>query len=97
MSDFPSSSLVARVEALILQVFDVSVQEAHDHASGLAALAHNWGSPEKAAQLDWSYRVRKDLGVRLRWRSDTERKKFESDQQERFRAYDATIKTKHRA
>jgi hypothetical protein len=97
MSDFPSSSLVARVEALILQVFDVSAQQAHDHASGLAALAQDWGSLEKAAQLDWPYRVKKDLGAKLRWRSDAERKKFESDQQERFRAYDATIRTKHRA
>src|SRR5258705_4716137 len=75
MSDFPSSSVVTRVEALILQIFDVSGQEAHDHASGLAALAQDWGSPEKAAQLDWSYRVKKDLGAKLRWRSDAERKK----------------------
>jgi hypothetical protein len=97
MSDFPSPSLVSRVESLILEIFDVSTQEAHNHASGLAALAEDWGSPEKAARLDWSYRVKKDLGMKLRWRSDAERKKFESDQQERFRAYDALIKTKYRA
>ena len=97
MSDFPSSSLVGRVEALILQIFDVSAREAHDHASGLAALAEDWGGAEKAAQLDWSYRVKKDLGTKLRWRSDAERKKFESDQQERFTSYDTLIKTKHRA
>jgi hypothetical protein len=97
MSDFPSTSLVAQVESLILEIFDVSREEAREHASGLAALAEDWGSPEKAARLDWSYRVKKDLGTKFRWRSEAERKKFESDQQERFRAYDAHIKTKHRA
>jgi len=82
---------------LILEIFDVSGQEAHHYASGLAAMAEDWGSPEKAAGLDWSYRVKKDLGGKLRWRSDAERTKFESDQRERFRAYDVLIKTKHRA
>ena len=81
---------------MILEVFDVPRQEAHNYASGLAALAEDWGSPEKAARLDWAYRVRKDLGAKLGWRSDAERKKFESEQQERFRAYDALIKTKFR-
>ncbi len=97
MSDFPSPSLVSRVETLILEIFDVSVQDAHNYASGLAALAEDWGSPEKAARLDWACRVKKDLGTKLRWRSDAERKKFESDQQEGFRAYDALIKTKYSA
>jgi hypothetical protein len=97
MSDFPSPSLVARVEALILDTFDVSRQAAHEYASGLAALAEDWGSSEKAARLDWSYRVKKDLGGKLRWRSEAEHEKFQSDQQERFRAYDALIKRKHRA
>ena len=97
MSDSPSSALVARVESLILETFDVPREEAHGYASGLAALAEGWGSPEKAVNLDWAYRVRKDLGAKLRWRSDAERKRFQSDQQERFKAYDALIKTKYRA
>jgi hypothetical protein len=97
MSDIPSPSLVSRVESLIMEIFDVSAQEAHNYASGLAALAEDWGSPENAARLDWSYRVKKDLGMKLRWRSDAERKKFEPEQQERFRAYDALNQTKYRA
>jgi hypothetical protein len=82
---------------LILEIFDVSKQEAHDYASGLDVLAEDWGSPEKSASLDWLYRVKKDLGAKLRWRSDAERKQFESDQKERFRAYDALINKKYRA
>ena len=85
------------VEGLILQTFDVSKPEAHDYASGLAALAEGWGTSKTAVQVEWSYRIKKDLGEKLRWRSEEEREKFRREQQERFKSYEAHIKTKHRA
>ncbi len=97
MSDNPSPSLVALIQGLILRTFDVSKEEAHDYASGLAALAEGWGTPETAMQLEWSYRVKKDLGEKLRWRSDEEHEKFLGDQEKRFSAYEAQIRAKHRA
>jgi hypothetical protein len=96
MSDFPSPSLVAEIQDLIIKTFDVSQQEACNHASGLAALAEDWGSPQKAAGLDWPYRVKKDLGEKLRWRSESERERFRADQAQRYRAYDAFIQKKER-
>jgi len=96
MSAFPSPSLVVEIEALILKTFDVPSREAHDHALCLAALAEDWGSPEKAASLDWPYRVKKDLGDKLRWRSATEHERFRADQEQRYQAYDAFIQRKER-
>jgi len=96
MSDFPSPSLVAQVQDLILKTFDVSQQEARDYASGLAALAEDWGSSERAEKLDWLYRVKKDLGEKLRWKSEAEREKFREEQRERYRAYDVLIRSNKR-
>jgi hypothetical protein len=97
VSDFPSPSLVREVQELILKTFHVSEQEAHDHACGLGALAEGWGSPASAAKLDWTYRVKKDLGKKLRWRSEAERERFRADQEQRQSAYDAFIKSSNRA
>jgi hypothetical protein len=97
MSDFPSPSLVGIVQNLILETFDVSKEEARDYASGLAALAEGWGTSKTAMQVEWSYRIKKDLGEKLRWRSEEEHEKFRRDQLERFKSYEAHIKTKHRA
>ena len=63
----------------------------------MAALAEGWGSPEKAQALDWSYRVKKDLGHKLRWKSDPEREAFYRYEQEQYKAYDILIRRPPRA
>lgn len=93
MSIFPVTPLVRQVQSLILQTFDVSEQAAEDYAAELVALAEGWGSPEKAVRLDWSYRVRKDLGEtrKLKWRSEEEREKFETAERRKYAEWDAFI------
>ena len=94
MSPFPITPLVRRVQSLILQTFDVSEERAQDYAADLVALAEGWGSPESAAKLDWSYRIRKDLGETrgLKWRSQKERAEFEQMRKEQHRAYENLIR-----
>jgi hypothetical protein len=94
MSIFPITPLVRRVQGLILHTFDVSDQEAEEYAAELVALAEGWGSPEKAAQLDWLYRIKKDLGPKLRWRSATDHAQFQAAQQQGHEAYDFLIRRK---
>jgi hypothetical protein len=97
MSIFPITPLVRRVQGLILQTFDVPEQVAEDCAAELVALAEGWGSPEKAAQLDWTYRIQKDLGVgrKFPWRSDAERLSFEAAEKQRHQAYEFLISKRH--
>ena len=97
MGIFPITPLVHHVQSLILQTFDIPEQVAQDYAAEMVALAEGWGSPEKAARLDWSYRVRKDLGDRLRWKSDTDRDAFRRQQEDNYRAYEFLIKRPNRA
>ena len=97
MSEFPTPALVQKIQAIILATFDVSEQDAHAHASSFAMLAEDWGSQQTAAQLDWHYRVRKDLGQKLRWRSESERTKFYGEQQQWQRDYDKIFSSKYRA
>jgi hypothetical protein len=99
MSIFPITPLVRDVQKLIVQTFDVSEQQAQEYAAELVALAEGWGSPEKALNLDWSYRIKKDLGEtkKLRWRSEEERVKFETAERQKYGAWDAFIHTKRRA
>lgn len=94
MSIFPVTPLVREVQSLILRTFDVSEQSAHDYAAELVALAEGWGSPENAAKLDWSYRIRKDLGEtkRLRWHSDHDRARFEATENQKYADWDAFIR-----
>jgi hypothetical protein len=92
MSTPSSSPLVGRIQTLILATFDVTEIEAHNCATGMAALAEGWGDSRKAAQLDWSHRIKKDLGKRLKWRSETERERFEADEKQKVAAYEALIK-----
>ena len=87
-----TSALVSRVQLLIVETFDVSEREAHDLAMGLVSLAEGWGTLQSATQLDWSFRVKKDLGKKLRWRSEAERGRFESDKKKTFEGYDAFIR-----
>ncbi len=97
MSIFPITPLVRRVQRLIMETFDVTEEAAQDEAAGLVSLAEGWGSPESAAQLDWSYRIKKDLGERFRWKSNAEREAFQRYQEERYRAYDFLIRRPPRA
>ena len=62
MSIFPITPLVRQVQGLIVETFYVSEEHAQEYAAEMVSLAEGWGSPETAAQLDWSYRIRKDLG-----------------------------------
>lgn len=99
MSIFPITPLVRQVQRLILETFVVSEQHAEEYAAELVSLAEGWGSPEKAAKLDWDYRIRKDLGEgrKLPWRSQAEREKFEATENQKYRDWDALIRSKYRA
>ena len=99
MSIFPITPLVRHVQNLILQTFDVSDQQAQDYAAEMVSLAEGWGSPEIAAQTNWSYCIRKDLGEtrKLKWRSEAEREQFEAEQKKKYAEWDAIIGTKPRA
>jgi len=96
MSPFPITPLVRDVQRLIVQTFVVSDELALDYAAELVALAEDWGSPEAARQHDWPYRIKKDLGEtkKLPWRSEAQRLKFESEQKDKYAAWDAFIKAK---
>ena len=91
MSIFPITPLVRRVQGFIVQTFDVSDEKARDCAAELVALAEGWGSPEKAAQLDWSYRIKKDLGEKLTWRSAADHAHFKADLKQNRQTYEAFI------
>ena len=99
MSIFPITPLVRDVQKLIVQTFEVSEQEAQDYAAELVALADGWGSPETALNLDWSYRIKKDLGEtkKLRWRSEEERTRFEATEKQKYAAWDAFISGRRHA
>jgi hypothetical protein len=97
MSIFPITPLVLRVQGLILEAFDVSPQEAEDHAAGMVGLAEGWSSPETAQGLDWAYLVRKTLGEAktFKWRSEADRQRFEADQKSKYESYESLIRTRH--
>jgi hypothetical protein len=98
MSIFPITPLVRRVQTLISDTFEVTEQQAEEYAAEMVSLAEGWGTPETAAQLDWSYRVRKDLGEtrKLKWRSEIEREAFEGDQKRKYQELDAFINIRKR-
>ena len=60
----------------------------------MVSLAEGWGSPETAAKMDWSYRIKKDLGEtkKLRWRSEDERTLFETGERQKYAEWDAIIR-----
>ncbi|HSI63925.1 MAG TPA: hypothetical protein VLE43_12430 [Candidatus Saccharimonadia bacterium] len=91
MSQSPSAHLVAEVQRLIRETFEVSDREAYEHAFGLVLLAEGWGTPETAAEQDWLFRVRKDLGKRLKWRSEEVRKEFEALLKQAEQSYEMLI------
>ena len=77
-----------------MRTFEITEQDALDYASETVSLAEDHGGPEKAAQLDWSYRVKKDLGEarKLKWLSEAEQKEFESAQRQKYDDLDAFIR-----
>src|SRR5438270_9125493 len=80
MSASPSPVLVSALKGLILQTFEISAEEAHAIASGMVA-SGEWGSDsDPASILDWSYRVKQELGEKLRWKSEPERERFRLDE-----------------
>ena len=99
MSIFPITPLVRDVQKLIVQTFDVSEQEAQDYAAELVSLSEGWGSPQTALNLDWPYRIQKDLGEtkKLRWRSEEERAKFEAIEKQKYAAWDTFISGRRHA
>ena len=97
MSEFPTPALVAKIKMIILATFDVPESEAQTYADSFAMLAEDSGSPQKAATLDWHYRVKKDLGEKLKWKSDAEREAFRKQQEDNYRAYDFLIRRPNRA
>ena len=58
-----------------------------------------WGSRQTALNLDWSYRIKKDLGEtgKLKWRSEEERTRFKESQRQKYHAYDAFIRRRGHA
>ncbi|MGB8356687.1 MAG: hypothetical protein WCD79_22505 [Chthoniobacteraceae bacterium] len=92
MSEYPSPSLVSHIRHLILEIFEVSEDDAQHHASGLAGLAEGWGDPGTATGLDWAYRIKKNLGEKLRWRSETAHAQFLNDRQRTVTAYDEYVR-----
>ncbi len=97
MSIFPITPLVRRVQAQVIQTFDVSEQVAEDYAAMTVSLAEDHGGgSEKAAQLDWDYRIKKDgADQKWRWRSEDERVRFEAAQKERYQDYEFLISKRH--
>ena len=79
-----------------MDTFETSDQEAGEHARRLAALAEGWGDSQTAGKLDLSYRVKKELGEKLKWRSETEREDFKSEQKRKFAAYEGYISSQKR-
>ncbi len=75
----------------------MSEKVAEECAAELVSLAEGWGSPEAAARLDWSYRIKKDLGHKFQWKSDTERQAFHKQEEDGYKAYDLLIKRPNRA
>jgi hypothetical protein len=97
MSIFPNTPLAGRVKTLILATFNLPEEQAQDYAAEMAALAVGWGASEKAEALDWSYRVKKDLGDKLRWKSEAEREAFRRDEEERYKTYEILVQRPPRA
>jgi hypothetical protein len=55
----------------------------------------NRASRRTAAELDWSYRIKKNLGDKFRRRSETDRAQFQADEQKKHQADDAFIQDRH--
>ncbi len=79
-----------------METFEIPDNEAGEHARRLTSLAESWGDRETARKLDWTYRVKKDLGANLKWRSEREREVFESEQKRKFAAYEGYISSEKR-
>ena len=92
----PSSPLVAKVELIIRAYFDVSVSEAHGHAGRMVAMAARWNGADEEVQLSWDYIVKKDLGDKLRWKSEVEQEIFRKQREQWRREYEFLYGSKPR-
>jgi len=88
-----TSTLVARVKALIISIFEISDREAQENAEGLVALAEGWGGP-KVSDIDWAYQIKKKFGEKLKWKSEEVRKAYFSDRKTTFQAYEGYIRNR---
>jgi len=87
VQDDRKQRLISLVRSHIESAFDVSTDEATDHAKGFVALAVEWGEVSNAESHEWPYRILKDLGNILKWRSERDRSQFEASQLARQRSY----------
>jgi hypothetical protein len=90
------SQLVAEVCTIILATFNISEEEAGVLARRLAGLAADWSGEEGAAQLAWTHLVKKELGDKFPWKSETEHQKWLKERKEWYRAYDFLYGSKPR-
>ena len=93
MGIFPITPLVRKVQSLMLETFEVSDEVALDIAAEMVSLAEGWGGKELAGNLDWSYRIKKDLGEtkRLKWRSEKQREEFETMERRKYEEWNVLI------
>lgn len=75
VSASPTASIITRFREIILATFDVTGQEAQQHAYVLAALSEGVAS-EFVRQHDLSAIVKVRLGGLLPWRDPSERDRF---------------------
>lgn len=88
-----SSTLVARVKALIISIFEISDRDAQENAEGLVTLAEGWGG-SGVSELDWAYQIKKKFGEKLKWKSQEVRKAYFSDQKTTLKAYEGYIQNR---
>ena len=91
MNDSPSQSLVSLIQNIIVETFEISDAEAETRAETFALLAEDKGGQAKAATLDWRYRVKKDLGDKLKWRSEAAHHEFIRLQKQGYESYEILI------
>jgi len=95
MNKDPSPILVANIRSHVLATFVVADEEAQSIALGLALLAEGWGG-SSAQDLDWNYRVKKDLGKKFAWRSEEDQKNFNATRELANKSYEYLIRSRKR-
>lgn len=84
---------VAQITRIILDTFEVSESEARESAEGLFALAEGWGGAG-SVQPDWKCAVKKHFGERFKWRSESVRQQFLSDNKATITAYESYLRAR---
>lgn len=86
---------MAEVRAIVVDTFEISDEEAQEHAIGLVLLAEGWGGTN-TPNLNWAYIVRKKFADKLKWKSETDRMAFFADRQSGYDAYENYIQKNKR-